>query len=204
MSDALAALEEFNALSSSISNNDKKRSFETMMDYNSSKRRKIEEEIINSTDQLDESNLLDEDDEAVIGGLLDEGLDEENESELPDEENEPNLPVDEEDDDEPPEELPSKIALAKSTNKPTNPTTEKDNQVQDGNRRKITYKIEKNVGLRKKAKKLFKNPRIKHKVRYKKALVRRASQVGKLRDKSQHYIGEHTGIKSSVVKSIPL
>jgi len=71
-------------------------------------------------------------------------------------------------------------------------------------KRKITPKMEKNLSLRKKTKKQIKNPRVKHKLNYKKALVRRAGQVQKMRDKSQKYHGEKTGINEFVVKSTPL
>jgi len=71
-------------------------------------------------------------------------------------------------------------------------------------KRKITTKMEKNISLRKKAKKQNKNPRVKNKLKYKKALVRRGGQVQKMRDKSQKYHGERTGIKTNVVKSTPL
>jgi len=71
-------------------------------------------------------------------------------------------------------------------------------------KRPITQKMEKNISLRKKTKKQIKNPRVKHKLKYKKALVRRAGQVQKMRDKSEKYHGEKTGIKTNVIKSTPL
>lgn len=76
----------------------------------------------------------------------------------------------------------------------------------DGNdsKRKISDQIEQNKGLRKKAKKEYRNPRVKHKLKYKKALVKRKSQVQTPLDKSKPYQGEITGIKSKVVKSTKL
>jgi len=71
-------------------------------------------------------------------------------------------------------------------------------------KRKITYQMEKNVGIRKKSSKHIKNPRIKHKLKYKKALIKRNSQVPKLRTRNQKYMGEETGIKSNVIHSISL
>jgi len=81
---------------------------------------------------------------------------------------------------------------------------EEDDDDSVGGKRKITPKMEKNLSLRKKAKKQIKNPRVKNKLKYKKALVRRAGQVQKMRDKSQKYQGEKTGIKPNVIKSTPL
>jgi len=73
-----------------------------------------------------------------------------------------------------------------------------------GGKRKVTDQIEKNRGLRKKSKKELKNPRVKHKQKYKKALVKRKSQVQAPLDKSKPYQGEITGIKPRVVKSTKL
>jgi len=81
---------------------------------------------------------------------------------------------------------------------------EEDDQESIDAKRKITTKMEKNISLRKKTKKQIKNPRVKHKLKYKKALVRRSGQVQKMRDKTKKYQGEKTGIKTNVIKSTPL
>eukprot|EP01122_Echinamoeba_exundans_P008775 TRINITY_DN297_c0_g1_i2.p1 TRINITY_DN297_c0_g1~~TRINITY_DN297_c0_g1_i2.p1 ORF type:complete len:717 (+),score=267.21 TRINITY_DN297_c0_g1_i2:346-2496(+) len=77
----------------------------------------------------------------------------------------------------------------------------------DGGKRKIDRMIEKNTGLSKKvqAKKAKdRNPRVKRKVKYQDALKRRKGAVQELRDKTQKYGGEQTGIKSNVVRSVKL
>jgi len=83
------------------------------------------------------------------------------------------------------------------------PAFDEDEEGED-DKRKVTDKMEKNRGLRKKSKKELKNPRVKHKLKYKKALVKRNSQVQAPLDKSKPYRGEITGIKSRVVKSTKL
>jgi len=75
--------------------------------------------------------------------------------------------------------------------------------VEEG-KRKVSDQIEQNKGLRKKAKKELKNPRVKHKLKYKKALVKRKSQIQGPLDKTKPYQGETTGIKTRVVKSTKL
>jgi len=79
-----------------------------------------------------------------------------------------------------------------------------DHDEQEDGKRKVSDQIEKNRGLRKKTKKELKNPRVKHKLKYKKAIVKRKSQVQAPLDKSKPYQGEITGIKTRVVKSTKL
>jgi U3 small nucleolar RNA-associated protein 3 len=77
--------------------------------------------------------------------------------------------------------------------------------VADG-KRSIDYNMAKNVGLTKKQgkKKQIRNPRVKQKMRYDKALKRRAGQVQSLRDTAKPYSGEQSGIKSNIVRSTKL
>jgi hypothetical protein len=79
-----------------------------------------------------------------------------------------------------------------------------DDTVPDGEKRKINYVIEKNKGLTRKQPKVNRNPRVKLRHKYLKALKRRTGQIAPLRDKSKPYEGERAGIKSKVVRSIPL
>lgn len=84
--------------------------------------------------------------------------------------------------------------------------SELEDELADG-KRKIDRQIEKNTGLSKKvqAKKAKdRNPRVKRKVKYQDALKRRKGAVQELRDKTQKYSGEQTGIKSNVVRSVKL
>jgi U3 small nucleolar RNA-associated protein 3 len=69
-------------------------------------------------------------------------------------------------------------------------------------KRGITYEIAKNKGLTPKRKKELKNPRVKHRMKYRKAKIRRKGQVREPRKELQRYGGEISGIKSGVVKSI--
>lgn len=69
-------------------------------------------------------------------------------------------------------------------------------------KRGITYEMEKNKGLTPKRKKELKNPRVKHRMKYRKAKIRRKGQVREPRKEVQRYGGELSGIKSGVVKSV--
>ncbi|XP_014675436.1 PREDICTED: something about silencing protein 10-like [Priapulus caudatus] len=71
-------------------------------------------------------------------------------------------------------------------------------------KRPINYQIMKNKGLTPKRKKEQRNPRVKHKEKYRKALVRRKGQVQMARTEMQKYGGEHTGIRAGLKKGIKL
>lgn len=74
--------------------------------------------------------------------------------------------------------------------------------IEEDERRAITYEIAKNKGLTPKRKKELRNPRVKHKLKYKKALVRRKGQVRPPKKELVRYGGEAGGIRASTVKSI--
>lgn len=69
-------------------------------------------------------------------------------------------------------------------------------------RRPINYQIAKNKGLTPSKKKELRNPRVKHRKKFKKAKSRRRGQVREPRKEMRRYAGETTGIKSSSVRSI--
>jgi len=92
----------------------------------------------------------------------------------------------------------------RAQSRPTFSMPEQGEAEEEAGKRKVSDQIEKNKGLRKKTKKELKNPRVKHKLKYKKALVKRKSQVQAPLDKTKPYQGEITGIKSGVVKSTKL
>lgn len=71
-------------------------------------------------------------------------------------------------------------------------------------KRKITREILKNIGLRRKRKREDRNPRVKNRRKYDKALKRRKGQVTPMRDQSKPYSGEETGINKNTVKAIRL
>ncbi|XP_016983420.1 something about silencing protein 10 [Drosophila rhopaloa] len=69
-------------------------------------------------------------------------------------------------------------------------------------RRGITYQMAKNKGLTPHRKKELRNPRVKHRGKYRKALIRRKGAVRTVRKELHRYGGEMSGIKSSVTKSV--
>jgi len=71
-------------------------------------------------------------------------------------------------------------------------------------KRGITYEMAKNKGLVPVRKKEQRNPRVKHRMKYQKAKVRRKGQVRTPRSEIKKYDGESYGIKSHVTKSIKL
>lgn len=74
---------------------------------------------------------------------------------------------------------------------------------EDGeSRRGITYQISKNKGLMPHRKKEQRNPRVKHRGKYRKALIRRKGAVRTVRKETSRYGGEMSGIKATVSKSV--
>ncbi|XP_047361796.1 something about silencing protein 10 [Vespa velutina] len=71
-------------------------------------------------------------------------------------------------------------------------------------KRAITYQIAKNKGLTPHRKKEQRNPRVKHRNKYRKAKIRRKGAVREVRKELTRYSGEISGIKASVKKSIKL
>ncbi|GAB6023884.1 hypothetical protein CHUAL_008620 [Chamberlinius hualienensis] len=71
-------------------------------------------------------------------------------------------------------------------------------------KRGITYQIAKNKGLTPYRSKERRNPRVKYRMKYRKAQIRRKGQVREVRKETQKYGGEHSGIKSTAVRSIKL
>jgi U3 small nucleolar RNA-associated protein 3 len=78
------------------------------------------------------------------------------------------------------------------------------NEEDDDKRRSITYEMEKNKGLIPKRSKLQRNPRVKHRVKFAKAKVRRKGQVREVRKEIKKYGGEISGINARVKKGIKL
>ncbi|XP_076753966.1 UTP3 small subunit processome component Sas10 [Xylocopa sonorina] len=71
-------------------------------------------------------------------------------------------------------------------------------------KRGITYQIAKNKGLTPCRKKEQRNPRVKHRNKYRKAKIRRKGAVRAVRKEVTRYAGEISGIKAGVKKSIKL
>ncbi|XP_063519797.1 something about silencing protein 10 [Pongo pygmaeus] len=71
-------------------------------------------------------------------------------------------------------------------------------------KRAITYQIAKNRGLTPRRKKIDRNPRVKHREKFRRAKIRRRGQVREVRKEEQRYSGELSGIRAGVKKSIKL
>merc|ERR1712150_126704 len=80
---------------------------------------------------------------------------------------------------------------------------EDDGEDEEG-KRAITYEMNKNKGLTRSRRKELKNPRIKHKMKYKKAKIKRRGQVRDVVTEMYRYGGETTGIKANISKSVKL
>ncbi|CAH0561188.1 unnamed protein product [Brassicogethes aeneus] len=79
-----------------------------------------------------------------------------------------------------------------------------ENQENELERRKITYQMEKNKGLTPHRKKELRNPRVKHRQKFRKAVIRRKGAVREPRKELSRYGGEISGIKATVSKSIKI
>lgn len=71
-------------------------------------------------------------------------------------------------------------------------------------KRGITRQIAKNKGLTATKRKELRNPRIKNKMKFKKAVIRRKSTVRPVRSKVELYGGEATGVKTHLRRSIKI
>eukprot|EP00096_Caligus_rogercresseyi_P010524 TRINITY_DN3876_c0_g1_i2.p1 TRINITY_DN3876_c0_g1~~TRINITY_DN3876_c0_g1_i2.p1 ORF type:complete len:163 (+),score=54.79 TRINITY_DN3876_c0_g1_i2:171-659(+) len=79
-----------------------------------------------------------------------------------------------------------------------------ENEEENEERRAINYKIAKNKGLTPKRNKLQRNPRVKHRVKFEKAKIRRKGQIRTVRTEVKKYSGEISGINARVKKGIKL
>ena len=77
-----------------------------------------------------------------------------------------------------------------------------DDEVAEGvEKRAINYQISKNKGLTPKRNKMYRNPRVKYRIKARSANVKRKSIVPKVRSQETKYSGESTGIRTSVIRS---
>ncbi|XP_043916378.1 something about silencing protein 10 [Protopterus annectens] len=79
-----------------------------------------------------------------------------------------------------------------------------EEEVDPDAKRAITYQIAKNKGLTPKRKKIDRNPRVKHREKYRRAKIRRKGQVREVRTEEHRYTGELSGIRIGVKKSTKL
>ena len=77
-----------------------------------------------------------------------------------------------------------------------------EDDIEVDEKRGITYKIAKNKGLTPKRSKLQRNPRVKNRVKYQKAMKRRKGAVREVRDQNSKYGGEASGINIRVKKGV--
>ncbi|GFX21723.1 something about silencing protein 10 [Trichonephila clavipes] len=75
-------------------------------------------------------------------------------------------------------------------------------QEEAGGKRNITYDIAKNKGLTARQKKANRNPRVKNRMKFKKAQIQRKGQVRGVIRELKRYDGEPTGISAHVVRSV--
>ncbi|XP_052741387.1 something about silencing protein 10 [Bicyclus anynana] len=165
---------------------------------NKNKKRKSDMQSENPTKKLKLLNIVEKDDGEDTGVSDDDNSEAEN-SELVDNKIEDQADQSEEsgfsDNDEPESEQ----------NKPTTSNQVSDAIPEDvGDKREITYQIAKNKGLTPHRKKEQRNPRVKHKLKYRKAKIRRKGAIREPRTEITRYGGEPSGIKANVKKSIKI
>ena len=71
-------------------------------------------------------------------------------------------------------------------------------------KRAINYQIEKNKGLTPKRDKTYRNPRVRNRMKARKAIIKRKSIVPKVRTQETRYSGEATGIRSGIVRAVKI
>lgn len=104
-------------------------------------------------------------------------------------------------------EFMEKLKIMKSDSEQENGDEEDEEMNEDGEddeRRQITYQMAKNKGLTPYRKKELRNPRVKHRNKFRKALIRRKGAHRTVRKEIKRYDGEKFGIKASVKKSIKI
>uniref|UniRef100_H3ANW7 UTP3 small subunit processome component n=1 Tax=Latimeria chalumnae TaxID=7897 RepID=H3ANW7_LATCH len=102
-------------------------------------------------------------------------------------------------------EMEEKIKLKRKRGKKEEELEEEPVEETDPDaKRGITYQIAKNKGLTPKRNKINRNPRVKHREKFRRALVRRKGQVREVRKEEHRYGGELSGIRAGVKKSTKL
>ncbi|CAB1314684.1 unnamed protein product [Coregonus sp. 'balchen'] len=79
-----------------------------------------------------------------------------------------------------------------------------EEEVDPDAKRRISYQMAKNKGLTPKRKKIDRNPRVKHREKFRRAKIRRKGQVREVRREETRYSGELSGIRAGVKKSVKL
>lgn len=158
-----------------------------------SKKRKLGKQSENPTKKLKLLNAVEKDDGADTGVSDDDGDD----NDSVHGEKEQNIDHSEE------SGFSDNDGAEDEQNKPTSSNNEVIS-ADVGDKREITYQIAKNKGLTPHRKKEQRNPRVKHKLKYRKAKIRRKGAVREPRTEVTRYGGEPSGIKANVKKSIKI
>ena len=99
--------------------------------------------------------------------------------------------------------LSNKMSV-KSSDEEDEPMNETTEDITDAGRRTITDQILRNRGLTPHRKKEHKNPRVKHRLKYRKAVIRRRGQIRPVRNELTAYAGETSGIRAAVKRGVRL
>lgn len=103
-------------------------------------------------------------------------------------------------------EVEQRSKLKRKGNEPEAEELEEDEDEEEDPdaKRGITYQMAKNKGLTPKRKKIDRNPRVKHREKFRRAKIRRKGQVREVRREEKRYSGERSGIRAGVKKSVKL
>ncbi|XP_036386984.1 something about silencing protein 10 [Megalops cyprinoides] len=93
------------------------------------------------------------------------------------------------------------LKLKRSKAEPEEELEEDEDELDPEAKRGITYQMAKNRGLTPKRKKIDRNPRVKHREKFRRAKIRRKGQVREVRKEEEKYSGEWSGIRAGVIKS---
>ena len=99
---------------------------------------------------------------------------------------------------------PKQLAIVPALSKEMANSSDEEESVTDVGRRTITDQILRNRGLTPHRKKEFKNPRVKHRLKYRKAVIRRRGQIRPVRNELTAYAGEISGIRAAVKRGVRL
>lgn len=116
------------------------------------------------------------------------------------------MDVDGEKEEESDEEVSKEISNMETDSENGQEDDEEENPADDGadDRRQITYQMSKNKGLTPHRKKELRNPRVKHRNKFRKAIIRRKGAVRTVRKELKRYGGEVSGIKATTKKGIKI
>lgn len=112
--------------------------------------------------------------------------------------------MDDSSDDNKDDSLINNTKTKQSDSEEDEPEEEQEEFGEDDERRQITYQMSKNKGLTPHRKKELRNPRVKHRNKFRKAIIRRKGAVRTVRKEDKRYGGEVSGIKASTKKGIKI